>query len=209
MKKSFASPSRALALAGIIGIAGAGSASYALGALDPAVALSCDPTSASDIKESTSFTPYEDRLTQIPLQPINPEELARSDESVGPAILDALEVAWSVASKGGRSTTYYASRALEPKTTAEDLFAAGGLVLDVEPSDPLAGSYLEAIKAELQERVTSVRLGTLDAGLVWGDPMSNGVRPHVLIWVEGGQNFTLTGERLGHDMVNIGRGIVC
>lgn len=196
-----------VAIGGTI-IAAAGMAAFAFGG-SPVVA-GCTIAAVSSIKESSHFTPYDQRLTHVPSEFINPEQVSSETAVVpAPSVLDGLGVAWSANYPNGSSATYYFDKPIGPTMTSEEFFAAGGVLLLTDSSDPEAGPYVGALDAELGDRVTTVQVGRFAGALTWADPLSNGVRPHYLTWSDGATNFTLIGLRPAEEIVNAVRDVLC
>lgn len=169
----------------------------------------CITVAAGSIQESEKFTPYEGRLTHVPPRPINPKQLqSEAASAMSPARLDDLGVAWAATSYG-RSVTYYLAEPIGDTMTSEGFFAAGGVLVMSEMHDPGAGDHVTALKEQLGDRVTVVKVGRYQAALTWGDPRANGVRPHVLSWTQESMNISVIAERTAERIVNLGRGMAC
>jgi hypothetical protein len=141
----------------------------------------------------------------------NPDELFSDAPAIAlaPSQLDGKSVALSFVDPRGFSSTYYTDDAIGPKVMADEYFASGGVLLMTDPNDPGAGDYVAALKEQLEERVTIVKVGWFDAALTWADPMANGERPHYLTWVDAGTNLTLVASRPPADFLNLARGLIC
>jgi hypothetical protein len=182
----------------------------ALNTLNAAGDEGCQPVPPSSITESERFTPYEDRLTHLRDHPINKGGLRSASRPVfAPSTMDGLPISWVALAKGGFIEVFYLSEPFGPTMTRPGFFAAGGLIFLTYPADVSAGSHAYALQAELGERVTIVKVGQFDGALTWGDPMSNGVRPHQLSWSSVGEIHNLIGVRPAEAIVNLGRGAVC
>lgn len=179
-------------------------------ALSAATVDGCQTIADLSISESQQFTPHADRLSHVPEFAINPDGSPLvSSGSLRPATLDGLPIAWAGAASGAYAETFYLNGAITPTMTRPELFEAGGLIELTYPDDPLAGPYVANLQAELGDRVTVVKVGQFDAALTWGDPMSNGVRPHELSWSSGGTVHALLGVRSPEALVNLALGTVC
>lgn len=170
----------------------------------------CLVAADSSITESQQFTPYADRLSHVPEFAINPDGAPSvSSSGIGPSTLDRLPTAWAGAANGAYAETFYLGAAITPSMTRPALFAAGGLIELTYPADPQAGPYVAGLQETLGGRVTVVKVGEFDGALTWGDPMSNGVRPHELSWSSGDMIHALLGVRSPEALINLARQTVC
>lgn len=164
-----------------------------------------------DVQESTAFAPYADRISHLPGLPIR-----ATGGSVAPGISDrasagvaGLPMAWADVGNDGNTARYYIDRPVPNDMTAEGFYAAGGILLNQFPVDPRNPAYVTQLATELGNRVSRVQVGPYDGAVTWGDPMSNGVRPHYVSWSNGEVNNTLIADRPAREMVALARGLVC
>lgn len=169
----------------------------------------CQSVAASSITESQAVTAYQERLTHGPDLSINPDNApAAVRPAFAPSAVDDLPISW-VRATTGFTQTLYLDKPVGPSMTQPDFFAAGGLMLLSFPADPSAGPYVASLMAELGARATSVEVGQSEGVLVWGDPMSNGVRPHHLSWSVGDMNYRLVGVRSAEGITTLARMAAC
>jgi hypothetical protein len=190
----------------------------AFGALSIATAVSiastspsCEPFAAA-IVESQEFTPYEDRLSHLPDQVINPS--GQGPVSIPPdggiASIDGLPLWGVIVSSNGALYQYFLGGDIATSLTVPEFFAAGGIELDRDPTDPEnAGENFTEYVLSISERAVEVEIGTHTAALVWADPESNGIRTHHLYWTDGAYNYSLIADRSAERLVTLGRELVC
>ena len=181
-----------------------------LGALYAAAVAGCQPVAPSSIAESDSFTPYDRRLTHTPERAINPN-LRASAAAVAfvPSTLDALPISWVAQPLDRLTATYYLDKPIDRTMTRPEFFAAGGLLITTAPDDPDAGPYALGIQAQLGDRATIVKVGQVDGVLTWGDPISNGIRPHQLSWASDGLVHSIIADRPADRMLALAREVAC
>src|SRR5918992_3289362 len=189
-----------------------------VGALSLAAAVSIASTSPTcerfdgDIVESEEFTPYEDRLSHLPDQVINPsgQQPVSIPPDGGIESIDGLPLWGAIVSSNGALYQYFLGGDIDTSLTVPEFFATGGIELDRDPTDPEnAGENFTEYVLATSERAVEVEIGPHVAALVWADPESNGIRTHHLYWTDGAHNYSLIADRSAENLVTLGRELAC
>ena len=162
------------------------------------------------IPESSSFTPYAARLTQLLETPIKSSAKASIDVPtaavVSGGLIDALPIQHVVTTASGAVYQYFLDRPLGTGMTPSDFAAAGGIQYQRDPIEQSA-PFARDLLAQLKERAVLVRVRGYDATLTWADPLENGIRTHNLYWSDGFYNYALIANRPAEALVNLGRSL--
>lgn len=173
--------------------------------------LSCAPLVAGTLVESAQFTPYEDRHSHLPEVALNgtggrmPAILA--DSLVPSNVLDDLPLRWAAVGVKGTLYRYFLAGEIGREMTYPEFLADGGIVLSREPGQ--GAPIVAVVLNQLGDRGVAVDVGQYPGALSWGDPESNGVRAHQILWSDGAFNYTLIADRTAEETVNLARGMVC
>ena len=196
------------ALAAVLLALSAGVASARLLRVPTGVHDSCDPVAPASIVENEAFTPSGARLSNFPDEPIVLTVATAFRPRYAPERIGGLPISWQAANHWYSEVVYF-DGPIDPALTRPELIVAGGLILRSNRWDPGLGPVVSGLKHELGDRVVEVKIGPYDGGLVWADPMSNGVRPHQLSWSDGRMAHRLIGVRTAEAIVDLARAAVC
>lgn len=178
----------------------------------PIPGASCDHVADGAIVESPDFTPYEGRLSHMKAVALNPRgdsaPSAASLDGFSSRQLDGLDIKLERSAADGSIAQYLLDRPIERDMTPEGFLAAGGILFERWPHDP-SDSLAAYMLAEFPTRTVAVDIGPYPGALNWGDPISNGLRPHALTWSDGTNNFRLNADRSAVEIVNLARDLVC
>lgn len=170
---------------------------------------SCASAPPGSIRESTEFTPAVGQRGPLPV-PLRQSQLPEAenavDELVPDAELDRLPLRLAL-QNGDSLYRYFLDRPISETMTPEELWAAGGIQLEKDPSAGV--DFAAFLLNEPGDRAVPIDVGQYRAAPTWADPTVSGVRTHNLYWSDGESNYALIAVRAPDAIVNLARELVC
>ena len=187
------------ALAMVVFVAGPGSAS----------ARDCGPVAEGSIRDATAFTPYSSTWAQperaLPVGKLPAAAIPADLASL--AVLDSLQVQYSMDLGGDGEVIYFHDRPIAEGTVTSEFLGRGGIQLERYRMD--GTTFYEVLLKEFPARAQPVKVGPFAGAMTWADPEANGVRTHNVYWADGTFNYALIADRSASSLLTLARVVAC